>query len=820
LLNCLDRCWYSQHGVQDLPLSWRQHPSTVEATSRLLELLQQEVARQDGPWAINASGTSLLLPLWRKVAAELNLPLKLLLNVREPSEALTWLLAKDLRASGMNFWRSQQLWWRHTSQAVLDGQDLPLAVIHHRRWRAGLTTPEAHDQVQKLAFFCESSCLGSSELLQVLSSIPEQRLSSPWIPHRLIPIHPWLRQLDQLLLGVAQGTLQRRSLEHWLTHSPQPITLPLSNLRHGHSPPQGGDPLDPSSHPWAASALALQGQHHRRARNQLEYWCQLGTLPDEDLDQLRFAPGAAFPPEHPPLSFPTAAAAKVHIISYGEPWSDWQVHAWLQHLPLPLDPRRCILHQPEEIDAIPGSCDGNDLWLGLHLQPLIVSAQRRQLLQLAALGAVFDRDSETVAQLRHIGVKAHQLESGAANDWLLHPDDDLSMARLLGLPSPAALMGDPPGVLCLGSGGPEWERNLRHPYWCLPGIDRLRIDGFDQARILASWLNRCHAAGLQFVRIDPREAEMRLDGYRALTPPSPSPSGWMPRQFFRKPLAVEALEEELDWRREGCPQPAQWHTPTPMATCLWEQESGVGRAAVCISLHNYGDRIETALESVRLQSLKDLELNIVDDASTDGGEQVVLRWLERHGHRFVRVRLSRHQRNGGLASARNTAFADIQAPWCFVLDADNRLLPDAVEQCLKVAEVAPPSAAVVHSLVEVIGEEPGIDPNWALISIMSWQRNQFIHGNYVDAMALVRVSAWRKVGGYTHIPGGWEDFDFWCKLIDAGMHGVLCPQRLACYHRHGASMITTTTDRHIRQISRALQVRHPWLSLPMAGRDI
>ena len=51
-------------------------------------------------------------------------------------------------------------------------------------------------------------------------------------------------------------------------------------------------------------------------------------------------------------------------------------------------------------------------------------------------------------------------------------------------------------------------------------------------------------------------------------------------------------------------------------------------------------------------------------------------------------------------------------------------------------------------------------------------------------MALVRHSAWESVGGYSHIPGGWEDFDFWCKLIDADYHGVLCPQVLATYRLH------------------------------------
>jgi hypothetical protein len=49
---------------------------------------------------------------------------------------------------------------------------------------------------------------------------------------------------------------------------------------------------------------------------------------------------------------------------------------------------------------------------------------------------------------------------------------------------------------------------------------------------------------------------------------------------------------------------------------------------------------------------------------------------------------------------------------------------------------------------------------------------------------------------------------------------VLCPQRLARYVRHGSSMIATTTNRHVRSISRVLQARHPWLTLPMAGQDV
>jgi len=53
--------------------------------------------------------------------------------------------------------------------------------------------------------------------------------------------------------------------------------------------------------------------------------------------------------------------------------------------------------------------------------------------------------------------------------------------------------------------------------------------------------------------------------------------------------------------------------------------------------------------------------------------------------------------------------------------------------------------------------------------------------------------------------------------MEAGYQGVLCPQRLATYHQHAASMLATETHKRLRVVSRQLQQRHPWLQLPLAA---
>ena len=223
------------------------------------------------------------------------------------------------------------------------------------------------------------------------------------------------------------------------------------------------------------------------------------------------------------------------------------------------------------------------------------------------------------------------------------------------------------------------------------------------------------------------------------------------------------------------------------------------------------------MTSSKAQTLQELELIVVDDASNDDSVNLCLAWLEQHGARFCGGQLIRQRTNGGLASARNSAFAAAHSPWCWVLDADNEIDPSAIEHCLNIAEASPTSTAVVHPLIRILNDAG--QPLGLVGKGHAWQREQLQHGNSIDAMALIRRSVWQSVEGYNHIPDGWEDFDFWCKLIDAGFHGVICPEVLATYRQHGDSMLQSQTNQRQRPLSRLLQERHPWLQLHYAQPD-
>jgi len=278
--------------------------------------------------------------------------------------------------------------------------------------------------------------------------------------------------------------------------------------------------------------------------------------------------------------------------------------------------------------------------------------------------------------------------------------------------------------------------------------------------------------------------------------------------------AAEAFElKTLEALRPQAPAPT-----IPEHAVVFEAGDPAAEPAevsVVIPLYNYAHHIEEALASVAAQSLAKLDLVIVDDRSTDESLAVALAWAKANAARFNRLAVLQNAVNSGLAFTRNVGFEAADTPYVMTLDADNRLLPDCVRLCLETIRAG--GAAFVYPAIRQFGDADG------LISEAEYDPVRLSAGNYIDAMALVSRAAWSAVGGYDHIKGGWEDFDFWCRLAERGLRGQRAPgPPLAEYRVHETSMIRAAASRAdtIRRMMDELEARHPWLTLiwPLEGR--
>ena len=107
---------------------------------------------------------------------------------------------------------------------------------------------------------------------------------------------------------------------------------------------------------------------------------------------------------------------------------------------------------------------------------------------------------------------------------------------------------------------------------------------------------------------------------------------------------------------------------------------------VCVVVIAYNDahRLPLAVESVLDQTLHNLEIVIVDDASTDGTGDVAQRLAEQHPDRVRAITLA--ENSGGCSVPRNTGIDAARAPFVMFLDSDDTLERHAAKNLLIAAE--------------------------------------------------------------------------------------------------------------------------------------
>jgi hypothetical protein len=275
------------------------------------------------------------------------------------------------------------------------------------------------------------------------------------------------------------------------------------------------------------------------------------------------------------------------------------------------------------------------------------------------------------------------------------------------------------------------------------------------------------------------------------------------RGFKNQLLTIAALRRQvarMDYMlRDDCPGEPQTRVVTESPA--WS--SGSPRAlTVIIPLYNHREDVLAALGSLERSSRTDWEAVIVDDASTDSGGETVRTWIESRPQRACR--LVRHDLNRGLAAARNTGVEQARTDRLLMLDADNEVRRIAIARLMDALD-ADPEASFAYGIMErfsVNGPE-------GLLSCFGWDPERLRSSNYIDAFALIQREAIEVMDGYSYDQRlyGWEDYDLWVRMAEAGRHGVFVPEVIARYRVGHSSMISqtnfSTADAHAALVDHA-----------------
>jgi glycosyltransferase involved in cell wall biosynthesis len=392
-------------------------------------------------------------------------------------------------------------------------------------------------------------------------------------------------------------------------------------------------------------------------------------------------------------------------------------------------------------------------------------------------------------------------------------------------------------ALLAGSGDPSWSDE-----WCR--ICEVEVDSATSSRDRDGGVAQAMGALVEIVDVslaEPLPADLRggfVDEPRAgalLDAHAVDVLGWAlgadaravaiefsigPESFWRAPLRaerpdlVEAFPELPEAARAGfrttlnlIGTPAEFeleiavvlkgqrraHLATISGRHCWRRDRATAYAelvSVVIPCYGQAHYLGEAIESVLAQTYPHLEVVVVDDESNDNASSIASRYPGVHCVR---------ERNSGMAGARNVGIRNTIGDFLVFLDADDRLLPEAIESGLRELEQHPECACAIGTYRRTTHdgkplnthEQPPVDRD---------QYAQLMRNNWAGfpARALYRRSLFEHVRGFDPDLDAAADFGF--NLTVARQFPIASHGALVAEHReHGrnssgdaAKMLTET----------------------------
>ena len=196
------------------------------------------------------------------------------------------------------------------------------------------------------------------------------------------------------------------------------------------------------------------------------------------------------------------------------------------------------------------------------------------------------------------------------------------------------------------------------------------------------------------------------------------------------------------------------------------------RVSVVVPTRNRSALLAMTLRSVLRQQDVDLEVIVVDEASTDDTPNVLAALGDR------RIRVIRHDVPRGVAAARNHGGMEAAGEWVTFLDDDDLWAPDKIARQLHAADAAGRDWAYTGAVNFIDGRvtsgKPPLPPEEAVVALL---RYDSIPGG--GSNVIVRRATWLLAGPFDGRLRNTEDWEMWIRLSKLGLPACVCSPLVA-----------------------------------------
>jgi glycosyltransferase involved in cell wall biosynthesis len=209
-----------------------------------------------------------------------------------------------------------------------------------------------------------------------------------------------------------------------------------------------------------------------------------------------------------------------------------------------------------------------------------------------------------------------------------------------------------------------------------------------------------------------------------------------------------------------------------------------------MGVFNGAETIEASVSSLLNQTFADLEIVVVDDASTDGTKD----YLESLSD--ARVRVLRNDTNLGLTKSLNIAADAATGQYIARQDADDVSLPERLEKQLAWMN-QDSSLGVVGCGVEFLAADGAVVGEWTPPSDDATLRKQIHRSNiFAHGSVVMRADVFRRVGKYSPAFRYSQDHELWFRMMRESTLGSI-PETLYRLHRLPSSISRSRSTEQI-----------------------
>jgi glycosyltransferase involved in cell wall biosynthesis len=159
--------------------------------------------------------------------------------------------------------------------------------------------------------------------------------------------------------------------------------------------------------------------------------------------------------------------------------------------------------------------------------------------------------------------------------------------------------------------------------------------------------------------------------------------------------------------------------------------------------------------------------------------------------------------NGGLSSARNAGIKVATGEYIMTLDADDKLVPAAIEEHMKLIE---DEKTIAQCALMEFGER-----HIMMTPTYPTSLERIMQSNTIYCNAVFSKKMWSEVGGYDESETmrlGYEDWEFWIRILNAGCYVRASDFVALRYRVHGSNMTKETSHPNRQKLYKYIYDKH------------